>query len=383
MPVEISTAEDHLDAIIDDARTLVEVESYSFDKGALDGCLGALLALVDKRLGAPSSVERHDGGAHGDIAVVSYEGTLPGKVVIVGHYDTVWPVGTLAAWNPPAHDDPRPRLSGPGLYDMKIGLAQGIWALKMLKDSGTPHPEVVFVFNGDEEIGSPASQAIIQDTARDADAAFVLEASLAGKVKVARKGIGDVVVKATGIEAHAGLEPEKGANAITALMQWCLAAAELGDHEAGTTVNVGVVSGGSGANVVPGSAEARLDIRHWMPEETQRLDAAFDAITWDDDRVSITAERNWNRPPMVFTDATKALFERLQRHAKELGRELDGVSVGGGSDANFISAIGAPVVCGLGADGGGAHARHEFIYPDTVPFFTALLATAIAGTTTE
>ncbi|GAB3081780.1 M20/M25/M40 family metallo-hydrolase [Corynebacterium aquatimens] len=379
--VSVPTVEKHLDAIIEDALSLVAIDSYTSDLPALQKCLDALLGLVEKRLGAPSSSVRHDGGDQGNIAVVTYEGTLPGTVVIVGHYDTVWPAGTVSAWAPPAHDDPRPRLSGPGLYDMKIGLTQGIWALKLIKDAGLPHPTVTYVFNGDEEIGSPSSQHIIQDTARDADAAFVLEASLDGKVKVARKGIGNVVVTANGIEAHAGLEPEKGANAIIALMEWCLKAVELQDIDAGTTINVGLVSGGSGANVVPGRAQATLDIRHWVPEETQRLDDGFDAITWSDQRVTVTADRNWNRPPMVYTDATKELFERLQRHAADLGHELEGVSVGGGSDANFISAIGTPVICGLGAGGGGAHARHEFIYPDTVPFFTALLASAITGTT--
>lgn len=360
--------------------TLVRHETYSFDKPALDAGLDGVLGVVDKRLGAPDEQERFSGGERGDIVTLTYNGEQSGHVVVAGHYDTVWPAGTVAAWDPPAHVDPRERLSAPGIFDMKIGLTQGIWALKLLRDNAIPHPTVTYVFNGDEEIGSPASQRIIQDTARGANAAFVLEASVDGNVKVARKGIGDITVTARGIEAHAGLEPEKGASAINALMEFCLEAVKLADPENGTTLNVGLISGGSGANVVAGSATARIDVRHWVPEETARIDAGLDAITWTDDRVRIEIDRNWNRPPMVHTDGTEALFQLLKTHAAGLGHDdLRGLAVGGGSDANFISAIGTPVVCGLGAGGAGAHARHEFIYPDSVPFFTALLANAIAA----
>ena len=376
----LSAAEAVIDDMIADAMTLVNMETYSFDKPRLDEGLEGLLGVVDKRLGAPDEQERFSGGEYGDIAVRTYRGSAPGRVVIAGHYDTVWPAGTVAAWNPPPHDDPRERLSGPGLFDMKIGLTQGIWALTLLRRAGLPHPDVTYIFNGDEEIGSPASQHIIENAARGADAAFVLEASVDGNVKVARKGIGDITVTATGIEAHAGLEPEKGASAIIALMEFCLEAAKLGDAEKGTTVNVGVITGGSGANVVAGTASAKIDVRHWVPEETERIDATLATITPTDPRVSISVNSSWNRPPMQHTAGTEALFQVLKTQASRLGHDdLKGIAVGGGSDANFISAIGVPVVCGLGAGGAGAHARYEYIYPDSVPFFTALLANAIAA----
>ena len=366
--------------MIADAMTLVNMETYSFDKPRLDEGLEGLLGVVDKRLGGPDEQERFSGGEYGDIVVRTYRGSAPGRVVIAGHYDTVWPAGTVAAWNPPPHDDPRERLSGPGLFDMKIGLTQGIWALTLLRRAGLPHPDVTYIFNGDEEIGSPASQHIIENAARGADAAFVLEASVGDNVKVARKGIGDITVTATGIEAHAGLEPEKGASAIIALMEFCLEAAKLGDAEKGTTVNVGVITGGSGANVVAGTASAKIDVRHWVPEETERIDATLATITPTDPRVSISVNSSWNRPPMQHTAGTEALFQVLKTQASRLGHDdLKGIAVGGGSDANFISAIGVPVVCGLGAGGAGAHARYEYIYPDSVPFFTALLANAIAA----
>ncbi|MDK8794184.1 M20/M25/M40 family metallo-hydrolase [Corynebacterium sp. MSK041] len=376
----LSAAEAVIDDMIADAMTLVNMETYSFDKPRLDEGLEGLLGVVDKRLGGPDEQERFSGGEYGDIVVRTYRGSAPGRVVIAGHYDTVWPAGTVAAWNPPPHDDPRERLSGPGLFDMKIGLTQGIWALTLLRRAGLPHPDVTYIFNGDEEIGSPASQHIIENAARGADAAFVLEASVGDNVKVARKGIGDITVTATGIEAHAGLEPEKGASAIIALMEFCLEAAKLGDAEKGTTVNVGVITGGSGANVVAGTASAKIDVRHWVPEETERIDATLATITPTDPRVSISVNSSWNRPPMQHTAGTEALFQVLKTQASRLGHDdLKGIAVGGGSDANFISAIGVPVVCGLGAGGAGAHARYEYIYPDSVPFFTALLANAIAA----
>ena len=379
-PISLDVTQGVLKHMLDDAISLVNMETYSFDKPALDEGLEGLLGLVDKRLGDPDEQERFSGGEYGDVVVRTYRGTTPGRVVIAGHYDTVWPAGTVAAWNPQPHDDPRKRLSGPGLFDMKIGLTQGIWALKLLRNAGLPHPTVTYIFNGDEEIGSPASQHIIEDAARGADAAFVLEASVNGNVKVARKGIGDITVTATGIEAHAGLEPEKGASAIIALMEFCLEAAKLGDAAKGTTVNVGVITGGSGANVVAGTASAKIDVRHWIPEETKRIDAALATITPTDPRVSISVTSSWNRPPMQHTAGTEALFQILKTQASHLGHDgLEGIAVGGGSDANFISAIGVPVVCGLGAGGAGAHARYEYIYPDSVPFFTALLANAIAA----
>lgn len=375
----LSAAEEAIDDMLADAFSLVNMETYSFDKPGLEGLLEGLLGVVDKRLGAPDEQERFSGGELGDIVVRTYRGTTPGRVVITGHYDTVWPAGTVAAWNPPPHEDPRERLSGPGLFDMKIGLTQGIWALKLLRRAGLPHPDITYIFNGDEEIGSPASQHIIEDVSRGADAAFVLEASVDGNVKVARKGIGDITVTATGIEAHAGLEPEKGASAIIALMEFCLEAAQLGDPNKGTTVNVGVITGGSSANVVAGTASAKIDVRHWVPEETERIDAALASITPSDPRVSIAVKSSWNRPPMQHTAGTEALFQVLKTQAALLGRaDLQGIAVGGGSDANFISAIGVPVICGLGAGGAGAHARYEYVYPDSVPFFTALLANTIA-----
>ncbi|AQQ15761.1 Carboxypeptidase G2 precursor [Corynebacterium glaucum] len=383
MTIPESLAKDQLDQILKDAMELVERESPSTSKAHLDETLDGLLALTRERLGEPDHFERLPHEDKGDTAVLTYNGTQDANVLLVGHYDTVWPVGTMAEWNPPAVDaseDQRERLSGPGLYDMKIGLAQTIWALKLLNDSDTPRPTVTVIFNGDEEIGSPTSSPTIRAHAREATAAFVMEAPAAGgKVKVGRKGIGNIQVTATGIEAHAGLEPEKGASAITGLMEWCLEAVKLADPDAGRTINVGLIEGGTSANVTAGRATATLDIRHWDKEEPSLIDASLDRISISDERVSIAVDRDWGRPPMPTTKGIKRLFALLKAEAEAMGRELDSAKVGGGSDANFIADEGTPVICGMGADGGGAHARHEFIYPDSVPFFTTLLANGIAA----
>lgn len=380
MTIPESLAADHLDEILQDVLALVGCESPSSSKKLLDEALDALLALTRERLGEPDHFERLPHDTKGDTAVLTYTGTQDANVLLVGHYDTVWPEGTLNEWDPPAHEDARERLSGPGIYDMKIGLVQTIWALKLLRETDTPRPSVTIIFNGDEEIGSPTSSATIRKHAREATAAFVMEApATGGKVKIGRKGIGNIAVTARGIEAHAGLEPEKGASAITGLMEWCLEAVKLADADAGRTINVGLISGGTGANVTAGRAQATLDIRHWEKEEPALIDDSLRAITVSDDRVTIGVESNWGRPPMPTTEAIERLYALLKSEAGGMGRELEAAKVGGGSDANFIADEGTPVICGMGADGGGAHARHEFIYLDTVAFFTALLANGIAA----
>jgi glutamate carboxypeptidase len=310
------------------------------------------------------------------VLVATYPGQGAGHVAIVGHYDTVWPTGTLAGWplTTQREDSGRERLTGPGIFDMKTGLAQGIWALKLLRDSGGAAPTVTFVFTGDEEIGSLVSRPVIERVASEADATLVLEPSVDGAVKTGRKGGGIFAVTATGIESHAGLNPAAGASAIHALAEFITAVTGVADPEKGTTINVGLVSGGSGTNVVAGRATASIDIRVLTEAEQQRVDTAFDEITVSDPRVRIDVVHDWNRPPMTLNPASQPLLATARAVSAELGRQLDDVTVGGASDANFVAALGKPVLCGLGAVGGGAHARDEFLYPDTVGHQTALVA---------
>ncbi|WP_406449394.1 M20 family metallopeptidase [Streptomyces sp. NBC_01622] len=369
-------AQDASSRIVDDILTLVRHETGSYDLPALATGLDLLRELTVERLGRPDHEQRHPGGECGDTLTLTYAGTGAGQVALVGHYDTVWPTGTLAGWEQPgASEDGRPRLSGPGIFDMKTGLAQGIWALKLARESGAPLPTVTFLFNGDEEIGSLSSRPVIEELAQKVDATLVLEPSAHGAVKTARKGTGIFQVTATGVESHAGLAPQDGASAITALSEFVVAAAAVAAPERGTTINTGLIKGGSAINVVAGQATAGVDIRVSSAAEQDRVDAELDAIKVSDPRVRIEVDHAWNRPPMTLNAASAPLLGLAREVACEQGRApLRDTAVGGASDANFVAALGLPVLCGMGAVGDGAHAQGEFIYPDTVPGQTALVA---------
>ncbi|MDQ0763030.1 M20 family metallopeptidase [Streptomyces canus] len=373
-------AQDVSPEIVTDILTLVRHETGSYDLSALAAGLDLLRELVVHRLGRPDHERRHPGGECGDTLTLTYTGTAPGHVALVGHYDTVWPTGTLAGWEQPeASGDGRDKLSGPGIFDMKTGLAQGIWSLKLARESGVPVPTVTFLFNGDEEIGSLSSRPVIEEVARKADVTLVLEPTAHGAVKTGRKGTGIFEVTVTGVEAHAGLAPQDGASAITALSEFVVAAAGVAAPDKGTTINTGLIKGGTATNVVAGWATASVDIRVSSRAEQDRVDAELDAIDISDPRVRIEVDHAWNRPPMTLNAASVPLLDLAREVAREQGREeLPTAAVGGASDANFVAALGLPVLCGMGAVGDGAHAQGEFIHPDTVPAQTALVAGLLA-----
>ncbi|MFI1484514.1 M20 family metallopeptidase [Streptomyces sp. NPDC020747] len=385
-------AEEVSPEIVGDILTLVRQETSSYDLPGLAAGLDLLRELTVQRLGRPDQEHRYPGGECGDTLTLTYAGTGAGTdmgtgtgtgtgvgaghVLLVGHYDTVWPTGTLAGWEQPgASEDGREKLGGPGIFDMKTGLAQGIWALKLARESGAPVPTVTFLFNGDEEIGSLSSRPVIEEVAQKADVTLVLEPTAHGAVKTARKGTGIFQVTATGVEAHAGLAPQDGASAITALSEFVVAAAKVAAPDRGTTINTGLFKGGSAINVVAGQATAGVDIRVGSEAEQARVDAELDAIEVSDPRVRIDIDHAWNRPPMTLNAASAPLLDLAREVAREQGRaSLPDAAVGGASDANFVAALGLPVLCGMGAVGDGAHAQGEFIYPDTVPAQTALVA---------
>ncbi|MFD8820706.1 M20/M25/M40 family metallo-hydrolase, partial [Streptomyces sp. NPDC059627] len=223
---------------------------------------------------------------------------------------------------------------------------------------------------------------VIEEVAAKVDVTLVLEPTAGGAVKTARKGSGIFTATAVGIEAHAGLAPQDGASAILALSEFVLAASKIARPEAGTTINTGLISGGSATNVVAGRATATIDIRVTSASEQARVDAEFDAIEVTDPRVRIEVDHAWNRPPMTLNAASAPLLALAREVAAEQGRELPDTAVGGASDANFVAALGLPVLCGMGAVGDGAHAQGEFVYPDTVPTQTALVA-GLLGRLTE
>ncbi|WP_295143193.1 M20 family metallopeptidase [Saccharopolyspora sp.] len=364
-------AETALPDVLADLRRLVETETPSHDKQALDAGLADLETWLTERLGEPGSRQRHDGGSYGDILDTTFPGTTGGTVLLLCHYDTVWPVGTLAEWPFTIEDD---RITAPGCLDMKLGIVHGVWALRLLRELEIPHPSVRLLCTGDEEIGSHASREFIERACRASDATLVLEPSRAGKVKVRRKGLGlfDLVVR--GVESHAGLDPDAGASAVHALAELIPAVTALAEPGRGTTINVGTITGGTGRNVVAGRASCEIDVRVQDPAEMPRIDAGLAALAVSDERIGVELQGGWNRPPMNPNPASERLFELARATSDDLGRTLEGTSVGGVSDANFVSALDFPVLDGLGAVGAGPHSRDEHVLPGESPAQIALLA---------
>ncbi|WSA58463.1 M20 family metallopeptidase [Nonomuraea fuscirosea] len=355
--------------MLDDLRAVVELETHSYDKAMLVKGLREIRSRTVGHLGTPDDEILHEGGQHGDILELTYQGTAPGTVLMLSHYDTVWPIGTLSGWPFAVVDG---KATGPGVFDMKTGLVQSVWALRGLRELGLPHPSVRFLFTGDEEIGSPSSREHIEAASEDALATLVFEASMDGALKTARKGVGLFNVSVTGIEAHAGLDPYAGASAIHALAEIVTTLARAGSRERGTTVNVGLISGGTGRNVSAGRATCGVDVRVTDPAEMGRIDDLFADLTVSDPRVTISATGEWNRPPMTPNPASQRLFKETQEVAAGFGWLVDEVAVGGASDGNFVSALGRPVLDGMGAVGDGAHARHEHVLVEHIPERTAL-----------
>ena len=263
---------------------------------------------------------------------------------------------------------------GPGVFDMKSGLVQALWAVRALDAAGLARPPLRFVLNGDEEVGSPTSRPVVEASADGVSAALVLEPGIGGALKTARKGIGFFRIDVTGVEAHAGLDPEKGISAIDELARIVLALRSVQDLERGTSVNVGTVAGGSRSNVIAGHAWAAVDVRVTDAAEAARVDAALCALTPADPRLSVVVSGGWNRPPMPRTPGIAAMVDLARALAAGLGEDLAECAVGGGSDANFLAALGVPLLDGLGAVGAGAHARDEHIDIDATVARGALVA---------
>jgi glutamate carboxypeptidase len=302
--------------------------------------------------------------------------SLPGvrcggrPVLVLAHLDTVWPVGTIARW-PFSVDGGR--ATGPGAFDMKAGLVQALFALAVLRETDLERPPVVVLVTADEEIGSPAGREVIESVARDASAVLVLEASETGRLKVARKGVSNYDLHITGRSAHAGLEPEKGINALVAAAGLVLAVEALGAPELGTTVTPTMATAGTTRNTVPATALVAVDVRAATIAEQQRVDDGMRALRCANG-AALAIEGGVNRPPMEQESSSKLLA--LARHAAErcgLGA-IDVARVGGGSDGNLTAALGVPTLDGLGAVGAGAHAEGEYVVVSSMPERAALLA---------
>jgi glutamate carboxypeptidase len=359
-------------------RDLVEHESPSDDAASVNRLLDM---LVDRCLGT-ARVRAFPGGKFGKHLRVEF--TLPGRkkngeILALGHSDTVWPLGTLRTM---PFRQARGRLWGPGTFDMKAGLAFFIFAMQALRDLDVPVArKVVLQVNADEEAGSPSSRALTEDAARRSAAVLVLEpsADLGGKLKTARKGVGDYTVTIRGRAAHAGLDFTNGASAIVEMSRQIERIAGFTRLNRGITVSPGVISGGSRSNVVPAECKAEVDIRVPRQADAKYLERKFASLRPFDKRCAIEVSGGLNRPPMERSMGVRKLFRLAQRLARDLGVGLEETSVGGGSDGNFTAALGVPTLDGLGAVGEGAHAPHESILVNRIADRTALLAKLVAS----
>jgi glutamate carboxypeptidase len=305
---------------------------------------------------------------------------------MLGHFDTVWDVGQTAAMPIRQVDG---RLHGPGVYDMKAGIALGMLAARALLELPSaafgepPQPprgcRLVMLWTTDEETGSHTSRALLEAEARRSAAVLVLEPSLpGGALKTARKGCGEFELIVRGIAAHAGIDPSKGASAVRELARQILRLEQLQDPARGVTLNVGVVSGGTRPNVVPDEARAVIDVRVPTALDAERVSAALSALVPALPGTSLEVRGGVDRPPLERTDAVVELFGVAQHVAAELGRTLGEGATGGGSDGNFTASLGVPTLDGLGAVGDGAHALHEHVLVDDLPWRAALLAGLLA-----
>jgi glutamate carboxypeptidase len=354
-------------------EALVRLESPSTDKAAVDRC-GAVLAAMLRSAGAQVDVlSQPERGDHLR-ARVAGEGR---PVLLLGHFDTVWPIGTLERMPLRREGD---RLHGPGAFDMKAGIALALTAVEALRATGTPRPPITMLWTTDEEIGSGASRETIEVEARGSAAVLVLEPALpGGGLKTARKGCGEFELTVHGVAAHAGLDPGKGASAIHELAAQIAAIERFQDLPRGISVNVGIVSGGSRPNVVAEDARAVIDVRAPTREAAAALESAFRALHPARPGTRLTVRGGFERPPMERTPLVAGLFARASQVASSLGRDLREGAAGGGSDGNFTAAAGVPTLDGLGAIGDGAHAAHEHVDVTALPWRAALVAGLLAS----
>jgi glutamate carboxypeptidase len=356
--------------VIEELEALVSAESPSADTEATAAAARIVDDLFERHLGSRGTWLAGDGGEDGRVHLL-WSGGGDARVVLVGHVDTVWPHGTVARWPFAVKDG---IATGPGIFDMKAGLVQGIHALAALNDL----TGVRFLVTTDEEVGSPTSRAHVEDVARGARAALVLEPAAGGAVKTARKGVSMYRLVVHGRAAHAGLEPEKGANAAVELARQVLDLAPLADPAAGTTVTPTVMAAGTTTNTVPARAQVAVDVRATEPAEQQRVDASLRALRAHDPATRVELLGGINRPPLHPSNAM-GLYERAAGIARDVGLgDLRHVGVGGGSDGNFTAGIGVPTLDGLGAVGDGAHAEGEHVEVAAMAPRAALLARLVA-----
>jgi glutamate carboxypeptidase len=357
-------------------ETLVSLESPSDNKAAVDRCgreLERRLIAIGAKVTRSPQVTRGD-HLRAEWRPADAIGRDSAPILLLGHFDTVWPLGTLERMPLQEHEG---RLHGPGIFDMKAGIGAAMLAMRALHECRRVTP-LVMLWTTDEEIGSGTSRALIEETARTCSAVLVLEPSLpGGAAKTSRKGVGEFELTVHGVAAHAGLDPGKGASAIHELARLILALEALQDHERGVTINVGVIAGGSRTNVIADHASAGIDVRVQTMEDAARLARAIRNLRPTRSSIRLEVSGDIDRPPLERLPAGVRLYEQARRIAAALGRDLREGAAGGGSDGNFTAALGVPTLDGLGPEGDGAHAIHEYVLLDDLSWRSAFLASLI------
>ena len=364
------------DWLLDFIEALVAIESPSDDPIAVNRC-GAELASRLTALGA--TVTRVASTTAGDHLRASF-GQGPRQILLLGHFDTVWPIGQLKTMPLKRENG---RLYGPGIFDMKAGIALATLATRaVMAEGGLGQCQVVMLWTTDEEIGSTTSRALIEAEAKRSAAVLVFEPSLpGGGLKTSRKGVGQFEMCVRGVSAHAGLDPGKGISAVRELARQIIAIDDLQDPASGVTVTVGVIEGGTRANVVPAEARAIIDARAVTRADADRVERTMKALVPQIAGAQLTVSGGFDRPPLERTAAVAGLFAEAQAVARDLGLTLEEGSAGGGSDGNFTAALGVPTLDGFGAVGDGAHALHEHVEIEALVPRAAVIAGLIARLT--
>ena len=364
--------ESRQEALVATIRELVEIESPSDNKAAADR-MSRFLAEKFEAIGG--HVRLHPAADFGDNLQVDFPGREKLKpVLLLGHFDTVYPLGTLETMPCSVSDG---RLHGPGALDMKSGIALMLYVIEALETwhAGLPRPVTVFLVS-DEEVGSSSSRKITESLAMESAAVLVLEPSAGphGAVKTARKGVGEYKLTVRGVAAHAGLDPGKGHSAIVELAHQIAALSKLNDAERGISVNAGVIHGGTRSNVIAAAASAEIDVRIKRAKQAAMVDRKLRSLKPFDKHCKLTVEGGVNRMPMERNAGVTALYKKALAIAKQIGWKLEEAAVGGGSDGNFTAGMGVPTLDGLGSVGSGAHAAHEHIVISELPRRALLLA---------
>lgn len=351
---------------------LVEIESPSSSKSGVDE---ALTRFSGWAVASGGKVRRHAHAKFGDSLEVKFgpRDNRASALMVLGHLDTVWPLGTLA--HMPLRVT-RDRIYGPGVLDMKAGVVMALTAVEVLRELELLSRPVTLLIHGDEEVGSPVSRALTERVARQSSAVYVVEPAQgdAGAYKTARKAVGLYRLTVTGKAAHSGVDFEKGHSAVVELARQIEVLQSHTDLAKGTTVNPGVIGGGTCSNVVAAEAWVEVDVRVALRRDVPRVDRALRAFGPVDKGCRLTVSGGMNRPPMERTPGTVALFRRAQERGALLGITLEEAATGGASDGNFTSALGIPTLDGMGAVGAGAHAPHEYLMRRHLATRTALLA---------